>query len=461
METTIAKTNGANYIEHDGKQIVVNHIRLQTVNRSPKTLLDWRNAHKAAESFLWPNRTQLYNLYDDVCTLDGHLTGLVRKRVDAVLNKSLVFEKDKKTVDGMEDLINSSVFRDIMEQIMLTRFWGISGMEFIVGKELQMVEIPRKHIKPMWGIISKEESGVSGFSYNDNQFLWVVGKKFDLGLYLICCYYALLKRGDIADWAQYIEMFGQPIRYFSYDSWDDQTRIELEKVIKDAGSSLAIMVPRGAELKIIDGKTTNGDGKLQDSFKDAMNAEMSVTVLGNTETTASSGKSTGFAQSDTMSDQQLEITASDLVFLQNMLNDKKFIAILKSYGYPVEGGRFRFNLPANLKKLKEQMEIVLAIVEKTGLPVSDDYWYETYNIPKPDNYDEIKAQKAEERQLALQQQNRRSTDPKKPKEDEDEEEEVVIPGKEDEPDNMTLTRSDKFKRGLKQIYAAVFPQASR
>lgn len=196
-----------------------------------------------------------------------------------------------------------------------------------------------------------------------------------------------MKNGNFGDWAQYVEIFGQPVRIMEYDAYDTKTKEELRKIMNEAGNSLAMMIPKQASFQMLDGKQSNGDGQLQLTFKDACNEEMAIAILGNTETTSSSTGS-GYAQSKEHGEQQDEITASDLIFVENCLNSEKFLSILKSYGFPVDGGEFEYDLPISMAKLKERLEIDLKVSDK--VPVADDYWYETYRIPKPDNYDELR-----------------------------------------------------------------------
>ena len=177
-----------------------------------------------------------------------------------------------------------------------------------------------------------------------------------------------------------------------YDAYDTATKNELKKILTESGSSLAIMLPKQATFEMKDGKASNGSGELQKSFKDACNEEMAVAILGNTETTSSS-KSSGYAQSKEHGEQQDEIIASDLILVENSLNSDKFISILKSYGYDVEGGYFKYELELNLDKLKSRLEMDVRVSE--NVPVSDDYWYETYGIPKPENYNELKKEMQE------------------------------------------------------------------
>lgn len=384
--TNVAPT----YLIHDFTQVAP--------DRSRKDVQSLKQGVESAELIHFPNRVLLYDLYHDVLSMDGFLTGIIGKRINAVLNKKLKFlDKSGKEVEEVTKLIRSNSGRKLITKIIESVIWGISGVEFKIGKEFEFEEVPRKHIKPEKGIITKSQYGLSveqGFKIDDLPFVWVIGEKDDLGLLLACSLYAIYKRGNFGDWAQYVEIFGQPVRIMEYDAYDTKTKEELRGILNKSGNSLAMMIPKQASFQMLDGKQSNGDGKLQSSFKDACNEEMAIAILGNTETTSSSSSS-GYAQSKEHGEQQDEITASDLIYVENLLNSKKFLDILRSYGYQVDGGKFEFELDLNLAKLKQRLEIDMVVSEK--VPVSDDYWYDTYRIPKPDNYDELR-KKMDEKQ---------------------------------------------------------------
>lgn len=360
-------------------QLINNELHIRSVDRGRKDISDWRQALIAAESVNNPNRSRLYDLYDDVL-LDGHLAGIVGKRIDAVLNKNLYFEQDGKRVPAMDALIRSTEFRDLLRLIMQTPLWGVSGIEFLPGRGLAFNKIPRKHIKPAQGIISYEQNGREGVSYGNIPNVWVLGAPDDLGLLLKCAPYVIYKRGDLADWSQFIELFGQPVRVMKYDSYDEQGKMQLKKALEESGSSLTLLLPKQAEFEMMDGKNSLADGKLHQMFVDTLNAELSILVLGNTETTKSSSAS-GYAQSKVHAEQQLEITRSDMVYAANMLNHPKLLNILKGYGLPVDNGRFTFANDIDLDELSKRLAIDEKLAEHVA--ISQQYWYDTYGIIKP------------------------------------------------------------------------------
>lgn len=360
---------------------VSNEINYRSTNRGPKDILSYKEALVAAESVYWPNRHLLYDLYKDI-ELDGFLVGLREKIIDTILNKTLLYKAGDTVVEDMNKLINSQQFQDMCRELLLTKFWGITGVEFIPGDTFRWNEIDRKHIKPKWRKITWDQYGNDGISYDNFWNLWVVGKDKDLGMYLICAFYVLLKKGVISNWADFIEMYGLPTTVMKYEAYDEQTKAELKKIIKEAGSALQIVIPKQADHEIHgDKNTSNGD--VQNKFRMMANEEMAVLIAGNTETSTSSSKSGGKSQAKTHSDQQKEKIKSLMKYLANLLNEPIFINVLRNYGYPVrEGGSFIFDKEVDIEYMKEKYEIDRTWVEQ-GLDVSQEYVYRTYAIDKP------------------------------------------------------------------------------
>ena len=383
----------------DQGNIVVNNvqIRLQTVDRTSKDIGAFIIALQAAEAVSYANRTDLYDIYKHL-ELDGHLMGIIEKRIASVLNKALYFEKGETQVDEMDDFIRSDVFRKVIKEIMWQKMWGVSGMEFIPGETVAFNNIPRKHINPKLGIISKDQWGQEGLPYDKVWNLWVLGTWDDLGLLCCCAPYAIWKKGTFADYAQYIEIFGQPVIITKYDAHDAKTKVELDEVMRNAGGSIRLQIPKQAEFEMLDGKNSNANGDLQSKFIDACNKEMSKIILGATETTDSSSSS-GHAQSQVHSTQQDETIKSDMADVLNALNAPHFIAILKSYGLPVEDGNFCYKDEVDVQEQTAMLNMDKTL--STLVPMDDDYFYETYNRPKPADYAAQKAQKEAERVAAI------------------------------------------------------------
>jgi len=380
--------------------LIVQDFRFVSPDRNRKDVGMLKTAIERAESVTIPNRYKLIDLYHDVVTIDGHLSGLLEKRTKAVTNKGIVFyDSSGKKVDQMDTLIKSQRFERLVEILMETIYWGTSAVEFVQGSEFCFVEIDRRHIRPEAQEIALSQFDTKGVSVFDLPMVWLMGEKHNLGRLLQCSMYALYKRSGFGDFAQYVEIFGQPVRVVKYDAYDSKTQEELRKALNESGSSLVMMIPKQADFSMLDGKTSNGNGELQEKLINCCNQEMSVAILGNSETTTSSSSS-GYAQAEVHAGQQMEITLSYMRYVAACLNSPYFLSVLRSYGYPVDGGEFKFEQERDLTKLKARLDIDLQVSSR--VPVSDDYWYETYGVPKPDNYDDLKKAQEEQRAALLQ-----------------------------------------------------------
>ncbi len=111
-------------------------------------------------------------------------------------------------------------------------------------------------------------------------------------------------------------------------------------------------------------------------------------MLGTTETTESSDSS-GYAQSKTHGDQDNNKHVSDINYARKVLNSR-FIKILESHGFNIDGGSFIIQGEETKQTTSESFEMHKAMAKELGLPIDDDFWYETYGVPKPKNYAQMK-----------------------------------------------------------------------
>lgn len=386
---------GANQTQDAHKPIVpkypgnvIAQMQLRSPDRSPKDVQALRSSIMAAESVYYPNQQRLFDLYHDILD-DAHLRGIIRKHFASIINKGLYFRKNDEHQPEFDDLIKSQNFRDMCAEILWTIMWGITGFEFLPGEKFDFLPIPRKHIKLKTQKIVWEQSVLEeGIDYTELSNVWVLGKSGDLGLLASAAYYALYKRGDLADWANYIELFGMPIAVMKYDAYDEQTKAALTKILNDTGNQLRLMVPKQADYEIKENNGSNGSGDLQNNLLDAMNKEIDVLILGGTESTSSS-KSSGYGQAKVHSDQHKEIVRFDSDYLLAALNSDQFMQILKSYGFDVENGAFDFTKELDMEYLAIRAEKIDIPLLEAGVEYSEKFLRDTYGIPEPEGTDDI------------------------------------------------------------------------
>lgn len=380
--------------------MVINQIVLKNSSQSTQDISIWRSAIKNFKNIEKPLRTYLYDLYEDIC-LDGQIEATWGKRQDNILNKELIFVKDGVEDEMINKLLNSSDMRLIISEILNAKAWGytliqINSIWYDEEEETYRIDfdlIPRKHVHPErnFECISKEQNNITkDFLFKEpplSKYMIWAGDAYDMGILIKAAQYVIYKRGGFGDWSQFAEMFGMPFREMIYDDYDDATRRELEEGLKNWGSAAYCLHPRGSELKIHDTGGSTGSKDVYDGLIKACDAAISKTILGNTMTTEQ-GDNGARALGDVHNEIEGDKKQSDEMFVLTILNTQ-LRAILKRFGINVQGGDIWYKSPGkDWNELSMKWNVVSGISSK--IPVADDYIYEEFDIPKPDNYDELK-----------------------------------------------------------------------
>jgi len=418
--------------------IIIQNIEVRPWTRTQQDIPNWRRAIQSAESQI-PRRVLLYNLYADV-DLDGHVEAVTGKRRDHVKAANWQFvDKEGKPIDAINDLIDSIGFDDLLEEIINARFWGYSILEptFWKGEDgkwqMEAGLLPRLNYRPEKGIVSKQIYGDDGINIREGIYaktIMEVGKVTDLGLYMKAAPYQILKRGGLGDYAAFIQTFGNPIIDATWDGVDEAQRVALSKSLEALGAGGALVRPSGTTVEIIE-NNVNTTGDAHGSFFKLMNAEISKALLGTTETTESS-TSSGYAQSETHQDEDDIKHDNDISYCRKNLNSR-FIRLMQAAGIDTQGGWFIIQGEETELTKAESFTIHKGLSNDIGLPIEDDFWYETYGVPKPDNYDQMKAEKLAKKEM--------ETDPAKTKGKKP----TVKKNKTDDDEDIELAEGDELE----------------
>jgi len=207
-----------------------------------------------------------------------------------------------------------------------------------------------------------------------------------LGLLATCAPYALYKRGNIGDWAQFCQIFGMPIREYTYAAGDEEARKRLLVDASKQGANAVYIHPEGSNMTLHESSQKSGTNDLYERFTDHCDEEMSIAVLGNTLTTKSDTNGTQ-ALGTVQAKEQMKITEDDVQFVLDLLN-YNMTDIFSALGVNTADGEFVHVEPEYTDK---QVQInVVSKLKEMGLPMSDDYLYRVFDVDKPDNYDELK-----------------------------------------------------------------------
>jgi phage gp29-like protein len=358
----------------------------------------YMNSVEAAEGIDFSDRVRLYDMYRSA-RLDLHLSGVIAKRMRGVTNIPIEFQRNGKPDEAVNRQLRSPWFKELRKDIIMSEFWGFSLMQFYTDTDgnIRYDLIDRKHYDPVHHKLLKFQGDQDGIDIDAFPDMLFVGKERDLGIYVELLIAVLYKRGDMSDWAQFCNIFGMPIREYTYDAGDNEARLRTIQDARRQGSAAVYIHPEGSKLNFVESGNKTGSSDLYKSFADYWDAKISIRVLGNTLTT--DAKKTGTqALGVVHKEEEDEMRQDDRDTILDVLNyDMK--PIFSDLGFNVDRGEFVYAKKEHVDPSK-QIDIVSKLNDM-GLPLDDDYLYDTFSVEKPKDYDAKKLQKEDEKQQKL------------------------------------------------------------
>lgn len=347
--------------------------------RNRQDIGKWRAGLVAAEATILPNRLGLYRSYADA-VLDLHLTSVMGSRKNKIKCKKFkIVGVNGKEVEDKTKLLQSQWFVDFMDLSLDSIFWGHSLIQFgdlIDGKFAKVELVPREHVDPVKEIVRKHPLMDMGESYVDSPYSdWCigVGKPKDLGLLAKATPMAIWKKNALSSWAEYGEMFGQPIRMGKTNIKDPQSKANMEKMLEQMGSCAWGVFDMEDTLELVE---TNKQDAYEVFLKlcEYIDGQFSKGIQGQTMTSDNGSSRSQAEVHEAVADEYGE---SDETFMANVINDK-LIPLLIKHGFPLNGFRFEFDNSENLG-LEAQFAIDSKLLEFYDIP--EDYITEKYGTP--------------------------------------------------------------------------------
>ena len=384
---------------------IINLLDTRQTYHCTQSITRWKQAINAFENRENPNRVLLYDMYEDIL-LDGQLECTWQKRIDAILNRRITFVRDGEENDEVNRLLASTDMRRFVHEILNTIAYGftllqVNNIYYDEEKESFAIDfdlVPRKHVHPeaAFQCVSRDQHvATRDFLFTEkplSRYMVFCGSPLDKGLFIKAAPYVIYKRGAFGDWAQFSEMFGMPFREAIYDAYDDDTRQRINEFMKEWASEQFLVHNRDVEVKIHQTQGSAASADIYNKFIAVCDAAISKTILGNTLTT-DQGDRGARSLGEVHLIEQTAKEQSDELFVLSVLNTQ-FRAVLKTFGIDATNGYFQFaETETDWADMQAKWNVIQSVANR--VPVSDDYIYEQMRIPKPDNYDQIKAQQAQ------------------------------------------------------------------
>ncbi len=188
------------------------------------------------------------------------------------------------------------------------------------------------------------------------------------------------KKHGIKFWLIFLDKFGMPTGIGKYPSGatSDQKKT-LKEAIEAIHSETGVIIPETMAVELLEASRS---GKVTyETLCEYMDKQISKAVLGQTLTTEVSGGS--YAASKTHDEVRQDIKEADAGLISECLN-RTLVTWLVDYNFSDVSGyptlRFITEKEQVLKELAERDEV---LINQIGVEVDPEYFYDTYNLPRP------------------------------------------------------------------------------
>lgn len=356
-------------------------ITLASTQRFGVGIDDYIRAVRAADSIDYSRRAALYDIYADIAT-DAHVQAVVQKRRSGVLASPVEFRRGGVPDDAVNEQLRSPWFLRFLEDAIDSRLWGFTLVQFYRNDQgwIDYDLIPRKHVNLIDRQVMARQSDLQGIPFDAFDNLLLIRDKEDLGRYLSLCPWVIWKRQSAGDWAQFSELFGMPVRKYTYDAADPDALSAAVQAASEQGGAAVFFCPTGTSLELIESGSASASSDLYASRIDRCNAEISKAILGNTLTTEASDTGTQ-ALGTIHAQEEDELSKQDRQMILNLLN-YDMTDIFARLGIDTHGGEFVY---AETEKTTphDRQQALRTLMVDLGLPVDPDVIYETFGVERP------------------------------------------------------------------------------
>ena len=207
------------------------------------------------------------------------------------------------------------------------------------------------------------------------------------GIMRVVAWMYLFKNYDIKDWVSFCEIFGMPLRLGKYDaSASEADKKQLMEAIISLGTDAAGIVPSSTLIEFIESQKTTSV-EIYERLARYCDEQISKAILGQTLTSDSGSGS--YAQSKTHNEVRHDLTVADAKALAVTIR-RDIIRPLVEFNFGMEANIPLFGFDCReVEDQKEVVEIYKTLVCDMGLEISKSHIYKKFNIPKPEEGDEL------------------------------------------------------------------------
>ena len=345
-----------------------------------KEVTDWLDSREIRRDPFNMMTYPIQQLYKDTM-LDNHLQGAVESRILRVTNKEFLL----KDAEGVPDrklsaLIQTKWFRHIIRKAMESKFYGYSLMycDNLSLPTRTMIDMPRENIIPEKGILLKNGIDPSSekIHYRDfPNYLIYIQLSDAFGTLERLAPLTIFKRHSWANWDEFEQMFGVPIRIARTMINTEKHKADLQMWMENMGTAAYGIFDKQTDIEIKENTKTDSYKVFQEKIN-IVNNEISKGVIGQTMT-----MDNGSSQSQANVHLSIfdDITQNDIADVQDWVTDD-LLPVLRNHGFQIPDGYYFSIVEKDVIIPGEKIKID-AVLLQAGYNIKPEYITETYGTP--------------------------------------------------------------------------------
>lgn len=339
-----------------------------------KEIREWKLAKISAQSPTEPRRKLLIDLYDDILD-DAFIYGRSDTRKLRVSNKEgVIVNGDGEIDEEKSKFFKKAWFNQYIKYDVESIYFGYSLLypnKLDADGRIKEIDLVwRDHVVPETCEILINPWDKTGIKFDEapakDWYIWINHKKF-LGLLDKAAPLYIFKKHSWQNWDEFEERFSIPIRIAKYAGSDKRVKAEIDKWLKDLGSSSYARFPDGVDIEIKESQNRDSFNVFNEKRK-ACNEELATLFDGHFETAKDTGNLSK-AEAIFSGTQDL-ITMDDETRVMYNVNDL-LLPMMRRLGYPIaEDDSFQWN--ENVQSTPKQRLEIFEGVKRLGYKVKKE-----------------------------------------------------------------------------------------
>lgn len=366
----------------DVQRNLTNYISPVQFARIRQDILLWRDAIKEAELAYYPQRIKMQRLFQDTIINPQVISAMERRKDLTLLRDFKIATKDGTESEELKALFrnydytpaniektNTCWFDDFIDYTLDAMFFGYSLISLgdIVNDSFPNLSvIRRQNVSPDRLNVTSLVYALSGAAFTEDPYIdWHIYIPTKSTLGVSPCGYGLLYpmamleiylRNNIAFNADYIELYGQPMRMGKTTKTEEDERAAFARDLQNMGSSAWILLDEGVDTVELVESNSKGTGyNSYDNFEERLEKKLSKMVLGHADAMDSVPGKLGAAAGDDnpVTKALMDKQTKDGTFVQNVINGQLIPRMRKlGFNIPLEYS-FQFT---NNDEMEQQRE---------------------------------------------------------------------------------------------------------